>query len=141
MYATSSGLVLIEVVCWVRPSLLDDYKKDGGALVQTKRKTASELREMVKSKSVNVLDVRRLSEFGEGYFLRQNIAHTRLASKLSEVPKRQAASCSLPGRCQIAYVWYCLSTRVLTSSILGADSLGKSWFSVLEVNLVIFRSA
>jgi hydroxyacylglutathione hydrolase len=43
---------------------------------------------LIQSQEVHVLDVRRATEFSEGHIPgAQNIAHTRLASRLGEVPK------------------------------------------------------
>lgn len=77
---------LDQIEGWIEPAALAVYSQEGGQLVQTKEGRAVDLQEKVASKLVQVLDVRKFSEYQEGHINgAQNIAHTRLASRLDEV--------------------------------------------------------
>lgn len=93
---------------WFDVSRMDAYLAAGGKLDSTEEKTVGEAREMLDSVKPFVLDVRRQAEFREGHIAgATNIAHTRLLSRLGEVPKdrpilvncrsgaRSARACSL----------------------------------------------
>lgn len=93
---------------WYDASKLDAFVAVGGRLVGTAEVTADEARAMLDSNKPFVLDVRRKTEFAEGHIAgATNIAHTRLLSRLADVPKdrhilvncrsgaRSARACSL----------------------------------------------
>lgn len=93
---------------WFDPSEIDAYRAAGGALVGAIEKSVGEARVMLDTAKPFVLDVRRATEFKEGHIEgATNIAHTRLLSRLAEVPKdrhilvhcrsgaRSARACSL----------------------------------------------
>ncbi|MGP1347021.1 MAG: MBL fold metallo-hydrolase [Phycisphaerales bacterium] len=63
-------------------------RAERGSLARIDEVGCAEGLEMVESGAARVLDVRRGSEFGEGHLPGAiNIAHTRLASRLEEVPR------------------------------------------------------
>jgi hydroxyacylglutathione hydrolase len=93
---------------WYDASKLDAFVASGGRLVTTPEVTADEAHTLLEKKQPFVLDVRRKTEFAEGHIAgATNIAHTRLRSRLSDVPKdrhilvncrsgaRSARACSL----------------------------------------------
>jgi hydroxyacylglutathione hydrolase len=93
---------------WYDASKLDQFVAAGGTLVPTADVTVSDARAMLDTSKPFVLDVRRKTEFAEGHIAgATNIAHTRLLSRLAEVPKdrpilvncrsgaRSARACSL----------------------------------------------
>ena len=95
-------------VGWFDPSEIDSYRAAGGTLVGAIEKSVGEVRVMLDTAKPFVLDVRRATEFKEGHIEgATNIAHTRLLSRLAEVPKdrhilvhcrsgaRSARACSL----------------------------------------------
>ena len=93
---------------WYDASKLDQFVAAGGTLVPTAEVTVGEARVLLDTTKPFVLDVRRKTEFAEGHIAgATNIAHTRLLSRLDEVPKdrhilvncrsgaRSARACSL----------------------------------------------
>ncbi len=93
---------------WYDASKLDQFVAAGGTLVPTAEITVSDARVLLDTTKPFVLDVRRKTEFAEGHIAgATNIAHTRLLSRLAEVPKdrpilvncrsgaRSARACSL----------------------------------------------
>lgn len=80
---------------WFDPSELDNYEAVGGELGRIEEVSVEEALELIGGRGgsgdgegVRVLDVRRATEFAEGHLPGAvNIAHTRLASRLDEVPK------------------------------------------------------
>ena len=93
---------------WYDASTLDQFVAAGGTLVPTAEVTVGDARVMLDTTRPFVLDVRRKTEFTEGHIAgATNIAHTRLLSRLAEVPKdrpilvncrsgaRSARACSL----------------------------------------------
>ncbi len=93
---------------WFDPADIGAYQSAGGPLVGAVEKSVGEGRSMIDTAKPFVLDVRRASEFKEGHIEgATNIAHTRLLSRLAEVPKdrhilvncrsgaRSARACSL----------------------------------------------
>jgi hydroxyacylglutathione hydrolase len=93
---------------WYDASKLDQFVAAGGTLVPTAEVTVGEARVLLDTTKPFVLDVRRKTEFAEGHIAgADNIAHTRLLSRLDEVPKdrhilvncrsgaRSARACSL----------------------------------------------
>ncbi|MFN7019976.1 MAG: MBL fold metallo-hydrolase [Phycisphaerales bacterium] len=93
---------------WFDANALERYETEGGRLVPTSERTVAEAAVLLETGRPFVLDVRRKTEFAEGHIPgATNIAHTRLRSRLSEVPKdrhilvncrsgaRSARACSL----------------------------------------------
>ncbi|MBX3377875.1 MAG: MBL fold metallo-hydrolase [Phycisphaeraceae bacterium] len=93
---------------WFDANAMEAFERAGGRLVTVDERTAEEARVLLDTESPLVLDVRRAAEFKEGHIPGAvNIAHTRLLSRLSEVPKnrhilvncrsgaRSARACSL----------------------------------------------
>jgi hydroxyacylglutathione hydrolase len=93
---------------WYDAGKVDEYAAAGGRLASTPEVSVEEARAMIDTSRPFVLDVRRAAEFKEGHIAgARNIAHTRLLSRLAEVPKdrpilvncrsgaRSARSCSL----------------------------------------------
>jgi hydroxyacylglutathione hydrolase len=93
---------------WYDANKLDQFVAAGGTLVPTAEVTVGEARVLLDTTKPFVLDVRRKTEFAEGHVAgAANIAHTRLLSRLDEVPKdrhilvncrsgaRSARACSL----------------------------------------------
>ncbi len=72
---------------WYPAGEVDAISAAGVKLAAIREIDVTAAREMVRQQRVNVLDVRRASEFAEGHVPHAtNIAHTRLASRLGEVP-------------------------------------------------------
>ncbi|MBS0188135.1 MAG: MBL fold metallo-hydrolase [Planctomycetes bacterium] len=93
---------------WFDSAEMVAYQRAGGKMTSTDEKSVDEARVMLDAVKPFVLDVRRLAEFKEGHIPGAiNIAHTRLLSRLAEVPKdrpilvncrsgaRSARACSL----------------------------------------------
>lgn len=93
---------------WYDAGKLDAFVTAGGRLAAIPEVTVDEARTMLDTKSPFLLDVRRKAEFVEGHIAgAANIAHTRLLSRLDEVPRdrhvlvtcrggaRSARACSL----------------------------------------------
>lgn len=73
---------------WVDASTIGEYEDGSHALVTTREIEPGAAEELVESGKVSVLDVRRKTEYAEGHIDgATNIAHTRLASRMSEVPE------------------------------------------------------
>ncbi len=73
---------------WFDASQLELYADGTHALVATAQVDASEAARMMEAEQTQVLDVRRATEFAESRLPGAiNIAHTRLASRLEEVPR------------------------------------------------------
>lgn len=65
----------------------DVSNAEGGLLESTEEVDAQAAMELIESKQVGVLDVRRATEFADGHLPgATNIAHTRLMSRMGEVP-------------------------------------------------------
>lgn len=70
------------------PQVHAEYAAAGGKLVQTEEIDVAELKRRIAAGAVNVLDVRRGEEWQAGHLKGAvNVAHTRLAARMSEVPK------------------------------------------------------
>lgn len=95
-------------VGWFDANQIEAYAAAGGRLLTTDEKNVEEARMLLESEQPFVLDVRRAAEFRQGHIAGAvNIAHTRLLSRLSEVPRdrhilvncrsgaRSARACSL----------------------------------------------
>jgi hydroxyacylglutathione hydrolase len=75
---------------WLDANRLDQYEAAGGRLVPTAEVSVGDARTMLETIKPLVLDVRRKAEFDEGHIAgATNIAHTRLLSRLSEIPKNR----------------------------------------------------
>ncbi len=86
------------------PETLAAYAAGGGKLAKTDEITVAELKQKMESGAVNVLDVRRADESREGHIKSvPNIVHTRLASRLSEVPKDKPLALHCQGGARSAY--------------------------------------
>ncbi|CAG0976108.1 Hydroxyacylglutathione hydrolase GloC [Phycisphaerales bacterium] len=73
---------------WFDPALLEQYASRGGRLATTSEIGVEQARALLASGRAFPLDVRRQSEFSQGHVPGARcIAHTRLASRLEEVPK------------------------------------------------------
>ncbi|MCA8959094.1 MAG: MBL fold metallo-hydrolase, partial [Planctomycetes bacterium] len=73
---------------WFDANDLDQYETSDTPLVTIAEITAEEAPAMMVSDRVQVLDVRRATEFAGGHMPNAiNVAHTRLAARLDEVPK------------------------------------------------------
>jgi hydroxyacylglutathione hydrolase len=70
------------------PQVLHQYAGSGGTLATTEEIDIPEFQRRIAAGAVNILDVRRAEEWQAGHLKDStNIAHTRLASRLAEVPK------------------------------------------------------
>lgn len=73
---------------WFDASELEQYETADTPLVTLAEVSAEEASEMLDGPRVQVLDVRRATEFAGGHMPGAiNVAHTRLAARLAEVPK------------------------------------------------------
>ena len=73
---------------WFDASTMGRFADDTHSFVETVQMDAGEAAGLIEAGGVRVLDVRRATEFGEGHLAGAiNIAHTRLASRLDEVPR------------------------------------------------------
>ena len=99
---------LDRVIGYFEPSSVEQYASRGGRMVSTTEVGAKEALDLMEREKAIVLDVRRASEFVDGHLDGAiNIAHTRLAGRLRDVPKgrqvlvncrsggRSARACSL----------------------------------------------
>lgn len=97
---------LDDIAGWMEPSAMSGFEAAGGRLVQTREANVQEAKAMLGD--VMVLDARRGTEFAGGRIPGAvNIAHTRLLSRVEEVPRdrpilvqcaggvRSARACSL----------------------------------------------
>jgi hydroxyacylglutathione hydrolase len=92
---------LDRVVGYFEPAVLGQFASRGGKLVGTQEVSEKEARAMIERGQAFVLDVRRAAEFAEGHLDGAvNIAHTRLAGRLEEVPKGRCilVNCRSGGR-------------------------------------------
>jgi len=98
------GLIRVgldRIVGWLPPSTLQEYSRAGGQLVTTMETDVGEAQRLVGNPETFILDVRGRGEFARGHIPKaHNIAHTRLAARLSEVPKdkRILVNCQSGGR-------------------------------------------
>lgn len=73
---------------WFDANRLEQYAGTGRHLSTTNEISVAESESMIQSVRPFLLDVRRKSEFADGHIAgAHNIAHTRLRSRLAEVPK------------------------------------------------------
>lgn len=76
---------LDHIMGWCPPSVL--HEVDPESMIAMPEVDVGKAKELIDSKAVRVLDVRRMTEFSEGHIPGAiNIAHTRLASRTDEVP-------------------------------------------------------
>lgn len=78
---------LDRIVGWIPPEVVEEHNRTGPAAA-TPEVGVDRAREMIARGGAFVLDVRRASEFSQGRIPgAKNIAHTRLASRLAEIPR------------------------------------------------------
>jgi len=79
---------LDRVLGWFDASEIEQFDDSGHGLVGVAEVNAQEASVMIDDGDVQVLDVRRMTEFACGHMPGAiNIAHTRLASRLGEIPE------------------------------------------------------
>jgi hydroxyacylglutathione hydrolase len=72
----------------VTPETLAAYAAAGGKLAKTEQIDTAELKRRIDGAATNILDVRRTEEWRSGHLRSAtNIAHTRLANRLADIPK------------------------------------------------------
>jgi hydroxyacylglutathione hydrolase len=92
---------LDRIVGWYDAAKFAELVSAGAEMEQLAEVSIEEGRALVESGAVNLLDVRRTVEFAAGHIAgAQNIAHTRLDARLSEVPRDKPllVNCQLGGR-------------------------------------------
>jgi hydroxyacylglutathione hydrolase len=73
---------------WYDASAMEGYERAGHPVATVPEVTVEDAADLIDDRSVQVLDVRRATEFADGHLPHaMNIAHTRLASRLAEVPR------------------------------------------------------
>jgi hydroxyacylglutathione hydrolase len=90
---------------YATPADFEEYKKQGGEIEYTEYTSFEKAAELLKENSIQVIDVRKHSEFAEGHVKGAiNIPHTRLLERLNEVPKngKLLVHCSAGGRSAVA---------------------------------------
>jgi hydroxyacylglutathione hydrolase len=76
---------------WCDANEMDALKREGAEMIETKEIDAQEASSMLDQPGVRILDVRRKTEYDEGHIPGAvNIAHTRLPSRLDEVPRDES---------------------------------------------------
>lgn len=83
----------------------EDYKKVGGEIEKTEYTSFEKAAGILKSNNMQVVDVRKRSEFVEGHVEGAiNVPHTRLLERLDEVPESGTlvVHCSAGGRSAVA---------------------------------------
>ncbi|MAO63909.1 MAG: MBL fold metallo-hydrolase [Balneola sp.] len=96
---------LDNIVGFVTPTDLDHYKEQGGELETISVQKFDKVDQYVGNDDYQILDVRKASEFEEGNIEgAQNIAHTRLLSRMEEVPteRKIVVHCQAGGRSAVA---------------------------------------
>ena len=98
---------LDHIVGWAPPAALDDYRAAGRTLASTEVVDLAEARRRQRDQDSGacVVDVRRASEYANGHIEGAiNIAHTRLAPRLNELPrdKRLVVHCLSGARASAA---------------------------------------
>lgn len=85
---------------WFDAAEVGDYAGVRSPLATIEERSTAEAAGLIEDGTVRVLDVRRATEFAEGHLLGAvNIAHTRLASRLAEVPEGELLiNCRSGGR-------------------------------------------
>ncbi|MCE9620618.1 MAG: MBL fold metallo-hydrolase [Planctomycetes bacterium] len=90
---------------WFDAGAMKSYEAAGGKLVPTAEVTVAEAQDLLDTSNPFVLDARRNAEFVEGHIPGAlNIAHTRLLSNISKVPKdrRILVNCKSGGRSSLS---------------------------------------
>lgn len=90
---------------YITPGDLKQFAEEGGELFSTETIKFVDVERKLEAGSARLLDVRKLSEFEEGHHPDAvNIAHTRLAERLSEVPgdKPVMVHCKSGARASVA---------------------------------------
>lgn len=83
----------------------EDYKNQGGEIEKTEYTSFEKAADILKSNNMQVVDVRKRSEFVEGHVKGAiNVPHTRLLERLDEVPESGTllVHCSAGGRSAVA---------------------------------------
>lgn len=96
---------LDNIIGFVTPTDLDHYKEQGGELETTTVQKFDDMDQYVGNSDYHILDVRKASEYEEGNIEgAQNIAHTRLLSRMEEVPNERkiVVHCQAGGRSAVA---------------------------------------
>lgn len=87
------GLIRVgldNITGWFPAGEMDQYAAAGGKLAPLAEVSVQEAQTMINKNNPFVLDARRRTEFAEGHIPdATNIAHTRLLSRLNEVPQDQ----------------------------------------------------
>lgn len=79
---------LDRIVGWFPAAEIGTFEGNGRSLARVREISVEEAAELQRSGRANVLDVRRATEFSDGHLPgAKNIAHTRLAGRISEVPR------------------------------------------------------
>lgn len=82
---------------WIDPTDIHQFADSSHSLAKIEEVSIDEAIGLVESRKVQVLDVRRATEFAGGHLPRAiNIAHTRVAARLDEVPR----NCKLLVNCR-----------------------------------------
>ncbi len=111
---------LDQVVAWCTPDDLQEYAGEGGAMASIEAIAFDELLRRSRDPGTQVVDVRGAAEHAGGSIAGAcNIAHTRLAPRLGELPKDKEL------------VVHCMSGARASSA---ASFLARSGFSVTAVN-------
>lgn len=81
---------LDDIMGWFDAGRYAEIEAAGGRLESTREVLVDQARQIVQAGEVTVLDTRRKAEFVEGHIPGAiNIAHTRLLSRLAEIPKNR----------------------------------------------------
>ena len=117
---------LDRVVGWAPPEALAEFQSAGGELASIEAVDFAEVDRRLAEPGVQVLDVRQASEFAAGRLAGAcNIAHTRLAGRLDELPRDQEL------------LVHCLSGARASAAV---SLLEREGFAVTAVN-DLFRQA
>lgn len=86
---------------WCAPEDLDAWFAGGAASSAIREVEPDEAAAMIEDSGARVLDVRRASEYLKGHVPNAvNIAHTRLAARLDDVPREESSDAPLIVHCQ-----------------------------------------
>ena len=113
---------LDRIVGWAPPAALDDYRAAGRTLASTEVVTLAEARRRQRESGACVVDVRRASEHANGHIEGAiNIAHTRLAPRLDELPRDKR------------FVVHCLSGARASAAVSFLEGRGFDATAVNDV--------
>ena len=96
---------LDNIVAWCAPEEIEGLARTGAAMETTEEIGLERARQLVGEGAVGVVDVRRANEYVNGHIPEAvNISHTRLASRMDEVPRDQTlmVSCRTGRRSAVA---------------------------------------